>query len=517
MCGGVAIDPNNCTGCTPHTTTLNAGVDDQFSTANGVESPSPSAGLMTYINSIYGFPGTRNFDENHANQYFAHTFSGLAPQNGANICGARLRTRIQHNHYNDAMRFHFVDGSGAQVGPIWAESLTSLGVPLGGNALITVDIGSLPGGAALLAQMENGWLDVVVQDDAMIDFMDLEVDYCCPCVPSTETTLAGVDDQFSTANGVESPSPSAGLLTFVSSVYGIPGTRSFDESHANQYFAHTFTGLAPQNGQYICGARLRTRIDHNHHNDSLGLHFVDETGAQVGPTWADHLSNLGVPLGGSALITIDIGSLPGGAGFLAQMQNGWLDVLIQDDAMIDFIELQVDYCCPCEPYDSVSTAGVDDSFSTANGVESPAPSSDLLTYMAVTWGVPPPRNFDEYQYDHWFGHTFTGLAPENGAHICDATLSTVVSNQGSNDATWLFFVDSSASLVGPLYSEYLANLGVPSGSTGPISINIGSLPGGAAYLTQMESGWLDWVVQDDTAIDYGTLAVSYCCRADGAK
>src|SRR5262249_4033460 len=76
MCGGVALDPS-CGECVPHTTTFTAGVDDQFSPANGVESPNPSAGLMTFVNSVYGIPGTRNFDEGHSDQYFAHTFTGI--------------------------------------------------------------------------------------------------------------------------------------------------------------------------------------------------------------------------------------------------------------------------------------------------------------------------------------------------------------------------------------------------------------------------------------------------------
>jgi hypothetical protein len=518
MCGGVAIDPTTCTGdCTPHTTTFSAGVDDNFSGANGVESPSPSAALTNWVNTNYGIPGIRNFDEAHWNQYFAHTFSGLQPQNGATICGARLRTRIAHQHHNDSLGLYFFDAGGNQVIPGWGDSLTNLGVPLGGNALITIDIGALPGGAGFLTQMQNGgWLDILIQDDAMIDFMDLDVDYCCPCEPHTTTALSGVDDSFSTANGVESPTPSTGLISWVNSVYSNPGTRNYDESHADQYFAHTFTGLEPQNGAHICGARLRTRIDHNHHNDSLGLYFFDASGTQVGPAWGDSLTNLGVPLGGNALITIDIGTLPGGAAMLSQMQNGWLDILIQDDAMVDFMELEVDYCCPCEPYDTSSSAGVNDNFSTSNGTESPSPSPDLLTYIAtVYWPAPGSRNFDDYQIDRWFGHTFTGLEPENGADICDATLTTAVANQHYNDSLALFFIDNTGTAVGASWGASLASLGVPAWSTGPISINIGSVPGGAAILAQMENGWLDFIVQDDTAVDHVTLRVHYCCRGTG--
>lgn len=338
---------------------------------------------------------------------------------------------------------------------------------------------------------------------------------CFGCTPHTMSLTSGVDDFFSGANGTESPSPSVGLVNWVNANYGLPGIRNYDAGHQNQYFAHTFTGLQPPEGKEICGARLTTRIQRNDENDAFRFRFYDEAGNPVAPGWDNVLGGnggLGIPLGGSAVLNFDIGGLPGGPGMLAQMESGgWLDILVQDDSAVDFLTLEVDYCCRCDPHDTLSVAGVIDNFSTGNGVESPGPSANLLNYMSVNWNVGAPRNFDSSGQNHWFGHTFTGLAPEDGAYICDATFGAVVSSEGDNDATWLFFSNAVGWRDGPLHSAVLSTLGVPGNTTGPISINIGSLPNGLAYLAQMELGFLDWVVQDDTAIDYGTLQVSYCC------
>ena len=53
-----------------------AGVQDNFSTANGIESASPSTALVNYINSIYPNPSQHNFDGNNPDRAFgliAHT------------------------------------------------------------------------------------------------------------------------------------------------------------------------------------------------------------------------------------------------------------------------------------------------------------------------------------------------------------------------------------------------------------------------------------------------------------
>jgi hypothetical protein len=329
-----------------------AGVNDNFSTGNGVESPSPSWGLSQWIAANYPHPGIRNFDEGHLDQYFAHTFSGLWPANGAQICNARLVGRVRHTHYNDGMWIGFYDDNGNQFGPSWGSSFSSLGIPVGGVGMININIGSLPGGAAILAQMASGgWLDFLAQDDMMFDYLELHVDYCCPCEGYSAFHQAGVVDNFSLANGYEPASPSSGLASYIAGIYPWPGLRAFDELHWDQWFAHTFTGLEPQNNTRICDATLSTVIHHGGNgNDTLGIFFTDAAGNPFGPSWGDSLANLGIPVNTSAGMSFNIGSLPGGAGFLAQMESsGFLDFIIQDDSVSDYLQLELNYCCEGGP------------------------------------------------------------------------------------------------------------------------------------------------------------------------
>lgn len=181
---------------------------------------------------------------------------------------------------------------------------------------------------------------------ASISYPECEV----PCQPHTDVFEAGVDDDFSTGNGPEVPSPSGALLTHIANVYAFPGSRKLDKIGQDRWFAHTFTGIAPGPGEYICGARLVTRIGHGQGslsaNDSLGLFFMDQPGHQLGTSFWASLSSLGVAGGSSALVTLDLASLPGGQDLLADLAaNGWLDMIVQDDSAVDFARLEIDYCC----------------------------------------------------------------------------------------------------------------------------------------------------------------------------
>ncbi len=190
MCKGV-VNPS-C--CNPSLGQFTAGVPDNFSTANGTESPSPSPGLTTWINNKYGFLGARDFDDPQTDRYFAHTFAGLKPKDGQYICGAKLRSNVSQSVYsagNDAIWLRFADGNGELIGPSWTEYLSNLGVPSGSSGNILVDLGSLPNGQAFLAAMENGWLDIVIHDDTMVDDLGLSVEYCC-CNNPKPPQLSGI-------------------------------------------------------------------------------------------------------------------------------------------------------------------------------------------------------------------------------------------------------------------------------------------------------------------------------------
>jgi hypothetical protein len=196
MCGGVEIDPTLCnTGpCEPYSSHESAGRCDSFATADGPESSSPSLGLLAYIASVYWVPGSRDFDDVGFNQWFGHTFTGLTPQNGSHICGAKLTATIGHGAWdpdhtsdNDSLGLLFVDNTGTPAAASYSASLLSYGIGGGSSGTVTLDIGSLPGGAAMLAEMENGWLDFIVQDDHAVDCLSLDVQYCCNDAPDGDT------------------------------------------------------------------------------------------------------------------------------------------------------------------------------------------------------------------------------------------------------------------------------------------------------------------------------------------
>jgi hypothetical protein len=185
LCGGYSLNPPECKaeGCQPHTDHYTAGVADDFSASNGPELPAPSGTLLDYIASIYAYPGSRDFDAIGGDRWFGHTFSGLQPESGEYICGARLITRIGHGqtglNNNDSLGLFFLGPDGT-VGSSYGAALTDFGINNGSSALITLDLANLPGGLNLLPEIaQNGWIDYVVQDDHAVDFARLEIDYCC--------------------------------------------------------------------------------------------------------------------------------------------------------------------------------------------------------------------------------------------------------------------------------------------------------------------------------------------------
>lgn len=170
----------------------------------------------------------------------------------------------------------------------------------------------------------------------------------------------------------------------------------------------------------------------------------------------------------------------------------------------------------CVPHTEVFEAGVDDDFDMANGPEVPAPSDSLLSYIAQVYSYPGSRDLDEVTTDRWFGHTFTGIAPAPGEHICGARLVTRIGQgQGGlsqNDSLGLFFLDPSGSAIGSSWFEPLSSFGILWGSSALVTLDLAALPDGQSLLDDLAyHGWLDLIVQDDTAIDFARLEIDYCC------
>ncbi|MCO6458616.1 MAG: choice-of-anchor D domain-containing protein [Pirellulaceae bacterium] len=154
----------------------------------------------------------------------------------------------------------------------------------------------------------------------------------------------GVEDQCAIANGPESATPGAGLLAHLAH---IPvAHKHYDDTTPNRFFGETFAGLPSgiESGTLRIGLKPHSDIPGN---DTLGLHFFAPDGTQLTTGWAAMLGTLvgqtwnqtNFPNG--TVVTLDLDNLPiSSASLLAAMStHGQLDVIVQDDTAIDFIEL----------------------------------------------------------------------------------------------------------------------------------------------------------------------------------
>ena len=139
-----------------HDVLLEAGVNDNFSTADRPELTSPSPGLLILVD-----PQLRvDFDSTLINKHFGHTFS--IPRDSC-IVGARLEFRAKplDGSTNDAISMGFVDSGGQFVNTRWTAFFGSgnAGFPILVPAqqwvppavnVFLLDLQALPGGVNLL-------------------------------------------------------------------------------------------------------------------------------------------------------------------------------------------------------------------------------------------------------------------------------------------------------------------------------------------------------------------------------
>jgi hypothetical protein len=148
-------------------------------------------------------------------------------------------------------------------------------------------------------------------------------------------------------------------------------------------------------------------------------------------------------------------------------------------------------------------AGIDDNFALPS--EPASPSAELLKFLADR-----PPVFDQASSDFRFGHTFTGIP--SGVMAAELTLHLRARGGNSdNDGLALDFVApnrfvwnaSIAALTGKKWNtstdEALLVLDLANLSSQPFDI-----------LSALADGTLDVYVQDDTAVDFMTLRVTYC-------
>lgn len=175
--------------------------------------------------------------------------------------------------------------------------------------------------------------------------------------PESEGCEAGQQDDFDGSDGPEPASPSAELLAFLQSCSDNPQTE-FDRPTVGRCFGHTFDkdsgDSCLSHDCLIVGATITIHLKATGNGSGDDMIGFMQNGVYV---WATEISNL--PEAGttwnngqSATFTLDLANLPadqyGLTNILATLQDGDLDVYVQDDTMVDYITLDVEYCCGCQ-------------------------------------------------------------------------------------------------------------------------------------------------------------------------
>ncbi|NTX00953.1 hypothetical protein HUA75_04185 [Myxococcus sp. CA040A] len=156
-----------------------------------------------------------------------------------------------------------------------------------------------------------------------------------------QTFTHGVADGF--VLPTEPVSPSTGMLNYIAANYTFPGSRAFDDTSIDRWFATTFTNLR-RNGP-ICGATLRMSVRNLGSNDSMGLLFMGPAGTQVATGFGDSLTNLGIAFGATGTINLNLAALPGAVNLIPTLNaQGFVDVIVQDDSAVDFVSLTITQC-----------------------------------------------------------------------------------------------------------------------------------------------------------------------------
>jgi len=187
--------------------------------------------------------------------------------------------------------------------------------------------------------------------------IEINVNKCkgeCNTKQRDRKCLAGVKDNFSQSNGLENSNPSPAMISGILSGCSAGIQSGFDIFMDNRCFGHTFTKCMSQGDCLLKSANLHICMKAANvfltNTDSLVL------GINGGGLWGQSLPTLN---GGAwnqndeMCLNLDLGNLAGtGSNILLDIQMaGHLDVMVQDDTSVDFLELTIQYekCQECIP------------------------------------------------------------------------------------------------------------------------------------------------------------------------
>ncbi|MEZ4651037.1 MAG: SdrD B-like domain-containing protein [Candidatus Eisenbacteria bacterium] len=441
----------------PQTITCYGGSQDQYDPTN----PEPSNPSPSFLSAISGVCGTlpvlTDYDTFPAQgRCFAETHSCWS--DSCLVLGARMTFGLMASDEaptDDTISFW----QGGVV--VWSLPIGSLpgagGWNPGQNGVFTLDLSMLPpdlfGTTNIIAALQDGDLDILIENGTVVDFIDLDVDVCCadpaeicgqkfhdencngiwdagePPLANWEIVLSDSDgnltSQLTDANGVycfpnlmpdryviheeveagwtqtapatvsytqtvqygqlvtgldfgnveacpdtssffqtfgiidgflppvEPTSPGADLLAVMNNCSNGP-LPFYDALADEQCFGETMTGwptTCTVTAAEVC-MRIRTRASTGNYDPATDALYFYEDGV---PVWGISLNDLDPDGrwedGDDLVFCLDLANLPpsafGVTNILAALQDGDLDVLIQDDTGVDYMTIDVTYCCGC--------------------------------------------------------------------------------------------------------------------------------------------------------------------------
>lgn len=165
-----------------------AGINDNFDTSNGLEISNPSSLLLSNYLSQCSAGVQSGFDIFIDNRCFGHTFTNCLQKGPCPLRKAVLTICLQAANVpltnTDSMVL------GANGVSYWGASLPSLNGGTwnqGETMCLDLDLNNLPGGVSILNVIDSiGHLDVAVQDDTAVDYLQLNIVYeqCQRCLPT---------------------------------------------------------------------------------------------------------------------------------------------------------------------------------------------------------------------------------------------------------------------------------------------------------------------------------------------
>jgi len=462
-----------CQNTTTCTDELLGGRIDDFDTTDGPEPATVSAELDQILTNCQN-GRLENFDVIRRDWCFGYTFSDSdSPcwqyaEDGC-VTGASLEVRLQAGSGGSNTDNLSLREDGVTVWSIAMDDLQNWQTGglddewnAGDRNTFVLDLANLPsivtGYDNVLATLQDGDLDFVINDDTGVDYVKLTVEVCTEVDDGSIHGTKFHDLDFDGFQDAEE----YGLHGWEIRLYDGPTLVARDTTDLDGDYS--FTDLFP--GQY--------RI-----TEVVGDNYV-----QTWPHTVSHLVDLGATGG---LYGLDFGN-----------------------RTCDFNFSCVDSCI----------GGVPDNFSIADGPE-PTTVGTALDSVITNCSLGPQYFFDEVTSNLCFGHTFYDTCStcwETPVGVAGAKLPIRMKGASTATATdGLHFREAGETVWAVGLNTLYAPLGIDpqwdTGDTATFHLDLADLPpwrGITNILATLQDGDLDISVSDDTGVDYVKLVIEKC-------